>query len=113
MNYADDFVICGRDQAGQAMQVMRRMMAKLGLTVNEDKTRICHVGQDSFDFLGFTIGRCHDRRTGEAYYGARVSDSSVRRVTRRISAMTARSGTGSGVAETVAGLNRVLRGVGE
>ena len=112
VNYADDFVICGRDQAGQAMQVMRRMMAKLGLTVNEDKTRICHVGQDSFDFLGFTIGRCHDRRTGEAYYGARVSDSSVRRVTRRISAMTARSGTGSGVAETVAGLNRVLRGWG-
>ena len=60
VNYADDFVICCREQAAEAMGVMRRMMAKLDLTVNEDKTRICRVAQDSFDFLGFTIGQCHD-----------------------------------------------------
>ena len=39
--YADDFVICCRGTAAQAMTVMRTLMAKLGLTVNEGKTRLC------------------------------------------------------------------------
>lgn len=112
VNYADDFVICCREQAAEAMGVMRRMMAKLDLTVNEDKTRICRVAQDSFDFLGFTIGQCHDRRTGEAYLGARPSKKSIGRVTRRVSALTARATTGGDVASTVARLNRVLSGWG-
>ena len=61
VNYADDFVICCQEQAAEAMGVMRRMMAKLDLTVNEDKTRICRAAENSFDFLGFTIGQCHDQ----------------------------------------------------
>ena len=52
VNYADDFVICCRGTASEAMHVMRTMMTKLKLTVNETKTHICHVPADSFDFLG-------------------------------------------------------------
>jgi hypothetical protein len=33
------------------------MMAKLKLTVNERKTRLCRVPADSFDFLGYTIAK--------------------------------------------------------
>jgi hypothetical protein len=36
---ADDFVICCRGTADEAMIVMRGMMSKLKLTVNETKTR--------------------------------------------------------------------------
>ena len=43
VNYADDFVICCRGQAAEAMVAMRAMMSKLGLTVNEAKTRLCRV----------------------------------------------------------------------
>src|SRR5207245_1872238 len=43
VNYADDFVICCRDTADEAMRVMRSMMSKLRLTVNETKTRLCRV----------------------------------------------------------------------
>ena len=39
VNYADDFVICCRGTAEPAMVVMRGMMSKLKLTVNETKTR--------------------------------------------------------------------------
>jgi len=38
VNYADDFVICCRGTADEAMRVMRSMMSKLKLTVNEAKT---------------------------------------------------------------------------
>ena len=39
VNYADDFVICCTGTADEAMTVMRGMMSKLKLTVNETKTR--------------------------------------------------------------------------
>ena len=50
VNYADDFVICCRGQAAEAMAAMRDMMAKLGLTVNEKKTRLCRVPEETFSF---------------------------------------------------------------
>ncbi len=34
---------------------MRQMMARLKLTVNEEKTRICHLPDGEFDFLGYTL----------------------------------------------------------
>src|SRR5262249_28958703 len=67
VNYADDFVICCRDTAAEAMVTMRTMMTKLKLTVNETKTRLCRLPDETFDFLGYTLGRNYDRRTGEPY----------------------------------------------
>ena len=52
INYADDFVICCRGTADEAMTVMRTMMSKLKLTVNEQKTRFCRLPEETFDFLG-------------------------------------------------------------
>ena len=46
VNYADDFVICCRGTADEAMAAMRGMMSKLKLTVNETKTRVCAAGRD-------------------------------------------------------------------
>ncbi len=64
VSYADDFVICCKAQADQAMGAMRRVMEKLKLTVNEDKSHLCHLPQEEFDFLGFTFGRFYNRKTG-------------------------------------------------
>lgn len=75
VNYADDFVICCRGTAEQAMTAMRRIMGTLKLTVNEQKTRECRVPHESFDFLGYTIGRCYSTKTSKAY---RAVDSHTR-----------------------------------
>src|SRR5712692_10540192 len=64
VNYADDFVICCRGTAVAAMTVMRAMMRTLKLTVNETKTRLCRVPDESFRFLGYTLGRCYSPTTG-------------------------------------------------
>ena len=69
VNYADDFVICCRGLAEQAMGVMRGMMSRLKLTVNETKTRLCRLPEETFDFLGYTLGRNYDRRTGAVLSG--------------------------------------------
>jgi Na+-transporting NADH:ubiquinone oxidoreductase subunit NqrF len=42
VTYADDLVIlCKKGNADQALQQLRKIMGKLKLTVNEEKTRIC------------------------------------------------------------------------
>ena len=66
---ATRLVICCRGTADEAMATMRGMMSKLRLTVNEKKTRLCHVPEETFDFLGYTIGRCHSPQTGRPYIG--------------------------------------------
>jgi RNA-directed DNA polymerase len=69
---ADDLVIlCRRGKAGEALQRMREIMARLKLTVNEEKTRICKVPESEFDFLGYTFGRMYKRTTGQVYVGVR------------------------------------------
>ena len=110
VNYADDFVICCRGTADQAMTTMQDMMAQLKLTVNERKTRLCRLPEETFDFLGYTIGRCYSKRTGKAYLGTRPSAKKVRRLCDEIYDCTGRQTTLLSIAEQVTRLNRKLRG---
>src|SRR5262249_4673384 len=110
VNYADDFVICCRGTAMHAMAAMRGMMAKLRLTVNETKTRWCRLPEETFEFLGYTIGRCYSKQTGKAYLGTRPSAKKVRRVCAAISESTGRHTTLLSVGEQVARLHRLLVG---
>jgi RNA-directed DNA polymerase len=90
VNYADDFVICCRGSAAQALQAMRVMMGRLRLTVNDRKTRTCRVSDERFRFLGYTIGRCYSPRTGESYVAPRPSPQAVRQLCRAIREQTGR-----------------------
>jgi len=110
VNYADDFVICCRGTAAEAARVMRRMMVQLKLTVNEAKTCLCRLPEETFDFLGYTIGRCYSPKTGAAYLGTRPSKRQVQRICRTISELTSRRCLLKDVRERVAALNRLLRG---
>lgn len=110
VNYADDLVICCRGSGREALDAMRQLMRRLKLTVNEEKTSVRRVPDESVDFLGYTISRCYSRRTGRAYIGTRPSRASVRRVCREISELTSRRWSLLRVEERVARLNRLLRG---
>jgi RNA-directed DNA polymerase len=110
VNYADDFVICCRHNAAEALAVMRDMMSKLKLTVNEAKTHVCQVPEETFDFLGYTFGRCHSPKTGRAYIGTRPSKKRIVRVCEAISEMTGRDQTPLDALTMVGKLNRVMTG---
>ena len=110
VNYADDFVLCSKGRAEKALEVTRRLMAKLKLTVNERKTRICRLPEESFDFLGYTIGRCYSPRSGRAYLGTRPSRKSVQRVCKAVSEITRNRYLQMDVEERVSRLNRLLTG---
>ncbi len=110
VSYADDFVICCKGSAEEAMAAMRRMMERLKLTVNEEKTRTCGIPEEHFDFLGYTFGRCYSTKTGRAYIGTRPSKKSVQRLTVAISAASTRRTTWIEAEAMVEQLNRMLRG---
>ena len=58
VSFADDLVIlCRRGSSEAALSAMHVLMAKLKLTVNEDKTKVCRVTDQTFDFLGYTFGK--------------------------------------------------------
>ena len=110
VNYADDFVICCHGTAEQAVATMRDMMDRLKLTVNEQKTRVARLPADTFDFLGYTIGRCYSPKTGRAYYGTRPSKDKIQRLCREISEITSRRWTLLNVEDRIGRLNRKMIG---
>jgi RNA-directed DNA polymerase len=110
VNYADDFVICCRGSADEAMTAMRDMMAKLKLTVNETKTRQCRVPDESFTFLGYTIGRNYSPRTGASYIGPRPSATKISRICQEVSEQTGRQWTWLEPGELIRRLNQKLVG---
>jgi group II intron reverse transcriptase/maturase len=110
VNYADDFVICCRGTADEAMATMRMMMSKLRLTVNETKTRRCRVPEETFDFLGYTIGRCYSPQTGRSFIGTRPSAKKIAHLREEIRELTDRRWLWTEVEDRVARLNRLLRG---
>jgi hypothetical protein len=56
------------------MATMRGMMSRLKLTVNEAKTRRRRIPEETFDFLGYTIGRCSAPRTGQVHKAYQAVD---------------------------------------
>ena len=110
VNYADDFVICCRGTAAEAMAAMRGMMSRLKLTVNEEKTRVCRVPEGTFDFLGYTFGRFYSPRTGRPYLGVRPSAKKVASLRDEVRELTDCRYLRADVEDRVGRLNRVLRG---
>lgn len=109
---ATRLVICCRGNAEAALKVMGQMMERLKLQVNEDKTGISRSPDEQVTFLGYTIGRCYSTRTGRAYIGTRPSKQSIRRLTHRISALTARRHALVDADTQVRRLNRLVLGWG-
>jgi len=110
VNYADDYVICCKGQAEEAMAAMREMMQRLKLTINEDKTHVCRLPQERFDFLGYTFGRCYSPRNGHAYISARPSKKSIKRMVGNITQETRRSQMPRETDALVERLNRKMNG---
>ena len=110
VNYADDLVICCRSGAEQALAMMRAMMSKLKLTVNDSKTRVCYLPEERFDFLGYTFGRCYSMRKGRVFLGTVPSKKRVQRICRAISDETRLNTVWQDSTIMVAKLNRIMTG---
>ncbi len=65
VRYADDFVIMCRKDVEEPLKVVRHVLERLDLSLNEAKTHIVDATQASFNFLGFSIRLSRGMRTGK------------------------------------------------
>ena len=75
VNYADDFVVCGKAPADMMRGAVEDLMERLRLPINVTKTRSMRVPEEPLEFLGYRIGRNYRRDTGRAYIGTCPSRS--------------------------------------
>ena len=109
VNYADDFVILSRRHAAEARDWTRQVMTRLGLTLNEAKTKLKEARRESFDFLGYTFGPRRYWKNGHWYLGAGPSNKSVARLRQKVSDVLIPGTTGTWP-EVRNRLNSILRG---
>jgi RNA-directed DNA polymerase len=84
VSYADDFVILSRGKAVEALEWTDKVMNRLGLRLNEDKTSIRDGRRGTFDFLGYTFGQMVFKKDGSWYTGASPSKTSVGRLKQKV-----------------------------
>lgn len=109
INYADDFVILSRRKAREALEWTRDVMTRIGLTLNEQKTRMCDARREPFNFLGYTFGPERYRKTGKLYTAAKPSKKAILRLKERVREVI-RRGAVAPWDDVQAHLNRVLQG---
>ena len=111
VRYADDIVIlCRRNKSDQAMAVLRQVLERLGLTLNETKTKRVNVYEGKFDFLGFTIWMGRGRKTGNYYPHVQPSKRTEKKVKDRITELTQRGRTIMPLEWVVNEVNAMVRG---
>jgi len=55
VRYADDFVLMGKELPEEVIEKLKTLLQRMGVMLNESKTRHIDARADSFNFLGFTI----------------------------------------------------------
>jgi len=109
VNYADDFVILSRGHAQAALDWTRRVMSRIGLTINEQKTCIRRARHEPFQFLGYSFGPMIHRRSGRRHLGAAPSKQAIQRLRERVRTIF-HHGNKRPWPMVVAELNQTLRG---
>jgi RNA-directed DNA polymerase len=92
------------------MQVLRHVLGRLDLDLNETKTRTVDAQAESFDFLGFSFQVRRSRKSGKHYPHVEPSKRSVQRIRDRTKQLTDRQRTPVPLPQLIGELNRTLRG---
>jgi RNA-directed DNA polymerase len=110
VRYADDFVVLCRKGVGEPLKVVRDVLTRLDLRLNETKTHVVDASQAGFNFLGFTIQMSQGVKTGKPYASVQPADKSLAKIKVRLKELTGRKLTPVPLEDVVENVNRSLRG---
>ena len=110
VRYADDFVVLCAGKVDAPMNTVRQVLERLGLALNETKTRIVDARQESFNFLGFAIRVNKSWMTGKSFTHICPAPKSFVKIKDRITQLTARERTPIPLEDIVGSMNGTLRG---
>ena len=110
VRYADDFVVLCRNGTEQPMAIVRRVVERLGLVLNENKTRVVNARKEGFAFLGFELRMRRSMWTGKAYPHIQPSRKSLQKIKDRVTELTQRRRTPLPLATIIGQVNETVRG---
>lgn len=110
VRYADDFVILCKGRVDAPMQMVKMVLDKCDLRINEKKTSIVNARKEGFDFLGFSFQMRRSHRSGKVYPHVEPSKRSVTRVKAKVKALTNRRRTPIPLPWLIDEVNDVVRG---
>lgn len=111
VRYADDIVIlCRRNKSDKAMTVLRQILERLKLSLNEAKTKIVNAFEGKFDFLGFSIWMGKGRKTRNYYPHVQPSKKALQKIKDRVTELTTRRRTIMPLGWIVKEVNATVRG---
>ena len=109
VRYADDMVLLTNGDAHRAMFRLREILERLGLRLNETKSRVVDAEKESFDFLGFTYKRLWNRTATKRFTLYYPSKKSQKRLRERIRTVLS-THMPIRTAEQIRRTNEILRG---
>ena len=110
VRYADDFVVLCRGKVDAPLAVVRHVLERLDLKLNETKTHIVDARQESFNFLGFAIRVSKGLKSGKSYPHVCPAPKSLAKIKDRITQLTGRERTPIALEDIVGSVNATLRG---
>jgi len=110
VRYADDFVLMGKQLPEEVIEKLKSLLHRMGLSLNEGKTRKIDARKESFNFLGFTI-RCDKdiKGRGFRYWNIMPSKKSEQRIRDKVKEYLRTHGHCK-AQEVAGGLNTFIRG---
>jgi group II intron reverse transcriptase/maturase len=110
VRYADDFVLMGKRITREAIEKLRNILDRMGLKLNDSKTREVKAEEAGFKFLGFTIRYDRDiKGCNKCYWNIIPSDKSEKKIREKIKGFLHKSGHLAPRLVTQ-GLNAMVRG---
>ena len=110
VRYADDLTILCRNRVDKPLEMLKYVLGRCDLRLNDKKTTIVNARKESFDFLGFSFRMRLGRRSGKLYPHIEPSKRSVTRIKARVKELTNRRRTPVPVPDIIYDVNEVIRG---
>ena len=110
VRYADDFVLMGKSLPIAIIEKLKSLLHRMGLTINETKTRQIDARKESFNFLGFTIRYALDIKGRKSWYWYIMpSKKSEQKIRNKVNEYLSKHGHFNAM-DVAKGLNPILRG---
>ena len=110
IRYADDLVVMCRGNTERILKGTGAILEKLGLSLNEEKTRVVNTWKERLNFLGFTVEMAKSPRTGKKFPLIRPSKKAMAQIQAEIKALTCRRTLGLPKEVIIQKLNEAVRG---
>lgn len=110
VRYADDIVLLCKKDTERPLALLNYLLGRLGLILNETKTKTVNAWAESFDFLGFEIRMRRSPRSGKRYSHVQPGKRAVKRIKAKLTVLSGRNLTPVPLPAIVQRLNQALRG---